>query len=347
MTARIADEGGMQSSADPLAVDEMIAERVVRGEDVGSLPRAYERLADVLVGIREPASAAELAGERDAVAAFRRVGPRPGAGAAARRRRHRVRTALAISAVVTLGVAGGAAATGRLPDRVQDAASALLERVGIDIPEADHPVTPPTRSEFEAAEDAEPMVGPPNTATPPPATARLRVSRAPSTPAVARPDHRDAAVVPVVGAMAATVVPPESIEGEPDSPPDGASPQATVPPAISSGQGADGPQSGPPTTPPGQAPDGPPAPAPDAPPGQAPDGPPGQAPDGPPGRAPDGPPGRAPDGPPGQATGWSAGSGAGWSAGSGGGRFAGAGARWSAGSSAGWSPRSGSRWAAR
>ena len=338
MTARIADEGGMQSRADPLAVDELIAERVVRGEDVGSLPRAYERLADVLAGIREPASAAELAGERDAVAAFRRVGPRPGAGAAARRRRHRVRTALVISAVTTLGVAGGAAATGRLPDRVQDAASALLERVGIDIPEADHPVTPPARSEFEAAEDVEPMVGRPNTATPPPATARLRVSRAPSTPAVAPPDHRDAcgragrrgdgrnrgaaridrgrAGLAARRCVAAGHRAASHIVGSgsrwaagwaaDDAAGSGAGWSAGARARWSAGSGARWSA------------------------------------------------GSGAGWSAGAGAGWSAGaaarcsagSSAGWSAGAGAGWSAGAGARWSAGAGAGWSPRSGSRWAA-
>ena len=104
------------------------------GVDRDDLPAACAGLADVLLAARAPASPAEFAGEAAVMAMFRSTV----AGEAAARSPF-ARRAKVIAVAVSLGataMTGAAAAAGRLPPDIQDMASELLDRVGIQVPAA-------------------------------------------------------------------------------------------------------------------------------------------------------------------------------------------------------------------
>jgi len=112
------------------------ADRLLDGDPTGP---AHEGLAHLLAAASGPTRPGELAGELDAVAAFRRE---YGSGAPAPRRRPR-RRALVVAALsaVLLAVGGTAfaATTGRLPDAVQRAVDGVFSGNGTQ-----PPTSPPT-----------------------------------------------------------------------------------------------------------------------------------------------------------------------------------------------------------
>ena len=136
-------------------LDDELVERLLDATDAESLPVAVRPLAKVLVAVRAPATAGELAGEADAVAQFRATRTRQNLAWAAHSRRGRRRsTALALAVAATLtfvSAAGAAAAAGRLPDDLQDMASQMLSKVGITVPSSrpDHPPTRPDPADHE------------------------------------------------------------------------------------------------------------------------------------------------------------------------------------------------------
>ena len=127
-------------------LDDESLERLLEDTDAESLPALLLRVAEVLVAVRAPATAEELAGEADAVAQFRATRSRQNLAWTAESRRPRRRTtAVAVAATLTfLSAAGAAAATGRLPDDLQDMASQMLSKIGITVPSS-RPEHPPTR----------------------------------------------------------------------------------------------------------------------------------------------------------------------------------------------------------
>ena len=113
-------------------LDEVTAERLLRGAPIEDLPEAYQPLGELLADARRPATDAELAGSAAAAAAF------VAAHDAANRPRRRVRS-LAGSAffAVTLAATTGtavAATQGALPQPIQQVAHEALGAVGISVP---------------------------------------------------------------------------------------------------------------------------------------------------------------------------------------------------------------------
>jgi hypothetical protein len=150
---------------------------------------AHRGVADLLADAAAPARPAELAGEREAVAAFRReyaagrreqmaghglpvpdhLGPAAGRGGTPGRKRSPRRTAIVtISAVAfLLGGTAYAAATGRLPGPVQDAVHDVFSGVGVPPP----PTTGPSPSgPVTGAVPSVTSTAPASPATPPAAT---------------------------------------------------------------------------------------------------------------------------------------------------------------------------------
>lgn len=90
-------------------------------------------LVPVLAAAAAPPSAAEVAGERAAVAAFSSATAAPAVG----RSRRVLASRAAVAAIAVFGLAGAsaaAAATGTLPDAAQDAAQKTLTKVGVEVP---------------------------------------------------------------------------------------------------------------------------------------------------------------------------------------------------------------------
>ena len=120
--------------ADPLALDEETAERLLAGQlSPAQAPPRYAEVAALLAAAAAPPTPEELAGKAAALAELRAVThahaaiPRRAARPAQRRRVGLV-AAVVAGALVTGGVAG--AATGHLPGPVRDAARSILSTVG-------------------------------------------------------------------------------------------------------------------------------------------------------------------------------------------------------------------------
>ncbi|HEX8858408.1 MAG TPA: hypothetical protein VGC06_04810 [Actinomycetes bacterium] len=128
---------------DPLALDEGTAERLLAGQlHPADAPPDYRRAAMVLAAAAAPPSPDELAGERQAVAAFTAVARSIPHRAAPRRQpvltrfvSFKLAAAATIAALSLAGVAG--AATGTLPDPAQRVAHQMLGGAGVPGPD-DH-----------------------------------------------------------------------------------------------------------------------------------------------------------------------------------------------------------------
>jgi hypothetical protein len=128
---------------DPLALDEGTAERLLAGRlHPADAPPEYWGAAMVLAAAAAPPTPDELAGERQAVAAFTSVAPSIPHRAAPRRQpvltrfvSFKLAAAAAIAALSVAGVAG--AATGTLPDPAQRVAHRMLGGAGVPGPD-DH-----------------------------------------------------------------------------------------------------------------------------------------------------------------------------------------------------------------
>ena len=126
---------------DPLALDEGTAERLLAGQlHPADAPPEYRCAAMVLAATAAPPSPDELAGESEAVSAFRAVARSSLHHAGSRRPTVPTRflslklaAAVAIAALSVAGVAG--AATGTLPDAAQRVAHKMLGAAGV--PSAD------------------------------------------------------------------------------------------------------------------------------------------------------------------------------------------------------------------
>jgi hypothetical protein len=128
---------------DPLALDEGTAERLLAGRlHPADAPPEYRRAAMVLAAAAAPPTPDELAGERQAVAAFTAVTHSIPHRAAPRRQpvltrfvSFKLAAAAVIAALSVAGVAG--AATGTLPDPAQRVAHRVLGGAGVPGPD-DH-----------------------------------------------------------------------------------------------------------------------------------------------------------------------------------------------------------------
>jgi hypothetical protein len=128
---------------DHLALDEGTAERLLAGQlHPADAPPEYRRAAMVLAAAAAPPTPDELAGERQAVAAFTAVARSIPHRAAPRRQpvltrfvSFKLAAAAAIAALSVAGVAG--AATGTLPDPAQRVAHRMLGGAGVPGPD-DH-----------------------------------------------------------------------------------------------------------------------------------------------------------------------------------------------------------------
>lgn len=121
---------------DPLALDEDTAERLLNGELApDQAPPGYAEVVALLAAMLAAPSPAELAGQAAAVVelhAVTRTGPAAVIGRRVAKRSRRRRVGLAVAVVVGALATGGAAAaaTGRLPGPIQDAAGGILAPVG-------------------------------------------------------------------------------------------------------------------------------------------------------------------------------------------------------------------------
>jgi hypothetical protein len=130
-------------ASDPLALDEGTAERLLAGQlHPADAPPEYLRAAMVLAAAAAPPSPDELAGERQAVAAFSAVARSIPHRAAPRRQTvltrfvsFKLAAAAVIAALSVASVAG--AATGTLPDAAQRVAHQMLGAAGVPGPD-DH-----------------------------------------------------------------------------------------------------------------------------------------------------------------------------------------------------------------
>jgi hypothetical protein len=135
--------------SDPLALDEGTAERLLAGQlHPADAPPEYMRAATVLAAAAAPPSPDELAGERQAMAAFSAVARSIPHRAAPRRQTvltrfvsFKLATAAAVAALSVAGVAG--AATGTLPDPAQRVAHRVLGGAGVPSPD-DHATSGPS-----------------------------------------------------------------------------------------------------------------------------------------------------------------------------------------------------------
>jgi len=117
-------------------LDEITAERLLRGAPIDDLPDAFRPLGQLLADVNGPATAEELRGSAAAAAAF--VAAHHAANAP--RRRMRTMTA-SVLAVLTLAATTGtavAATQGSLPMPVQQIAHDALGVVGISVPGTEH-----------------------------------------------------------------------------------------------------------------------------------------------------------------------------------------------------------------
>jgi hypothetical protein len=120
-------------------------EQLLDGVDDGSLPASFQALLPLLAAARQPATAGELAREREMTEMFQAMRPAVRHVPASNRRRSLGIRIVAVAGLVTVSSATAAAAAGRLPEPVQQTAAAVLATVGISVPDPDTPaVDPPT-----------------------------------------------------------------------------------------------------------------------------------------------------------------------------------------------------------
>jgi hypothetical protein len=113
-------------------LDEVTAERLLRGASIDDLPVAYRPLGHLLADARRPATDAELAGSAAAAAAF--VAAHHAATTPSRKARSMGVSALfALTLAATTGTAV-AATQGALPKPFQQVAHEALGSVGISVP---------------------------------------------------------------------------------------------------------------------------------------------------------------------------------------------------------------------
>jgi hypothetical protein len=132
-------ENGFSRDMDRLALDAGTAERLVTGAvEVSDAPPAYRGVARTLQALREAPDGLELFGEPAAVEriAAAVVLERPSRRARRSRRTSSRAVRFATAAVASCGLflAGGLASVGALPEPAQNAASAVLGKVGISVP---------------------------------------------------------------------------------------------------------------------------------------------------------------------------------------------------------------------
>jgi hypothetical protein len=117
-------------------LDEITAERLLRGAPIEDLPDAFRPLGQLLADANAPASADELRGSAAAAAAF--IAAHHAANAP--RRRMRTMTASVLTALTLAATTGTAVAAtqGSLPEPVQQVAHEALGAVGISVPGIAH-----------------------------------------------------------------------------------------------------------------------------------------------------------------------------------------------------------------
>ncbi|MGH2659744.1 MAG: hypothetical protein ACRDHS_08790 [Actinomycetota bacterium] len=137
--------GDFEDEMRGLWVDEDTADRLLSGlVEPDDAPPGYVDVARMVRAAGSPATAGELAQEREAVfAAAAAVGARPSASVLRTPRRSKMRPkryrakVAGLVLVGTLAGTTGLAAAGALPDPAQDVASDVLARVGITVPAGD------------------------------------------------------------------------------------------------------------------------------------------------------------------------------------------------------------------
>ena len=144
------------------------AERLMTGAvDIVDAPPRYRAVARSLRALRAAPDSSELVGEADAVeqiaaAVVLEQAARP--MRPSRRRSPRVAVLAATAVVVcALPLVGGLASAGALPEPAQEAAAAVLGKVGISVPIGDRSKNGPP--------PASPVPGPPSTVAPSPGVA--------------------------------------------------------------------------------------------------------------------------------------------------------------------------------
>ena len=117
-------------------LDEITAERLLRGDPIEDLPDAFRPLGQLLADANAPARTGELRGSAAAAAAF--VAAHHAANAP--RRRMRTMTASVLIALTLAATSGTAVAAtqGSLPEPVQQVAHEALGAVGISVPGIAH-----------------------------------------------------------------------------------------------------------------------------------------------------------------------------------------------------------------
>jgi hypothetical protein len=301
------------------AFDELLAEQLIDATEGESLPESYRLLADVLAAARAPALEGELVIEPEAVSLFRVNRLTNGAtSTSSRKRRIRQLTVLLAAGGLTVATAGAtAAATGSLPDDVQDFASSMLSKFGISVPRG-HRISPEPPARPSAVASSTPSAAIPvpptddderisglttNLSAVPVHTATAR-SSSPADPAASpakahrpAPRHDGPASPPTTVAPSPAKAHPPAPSDDPPSAPN-AAPPAPLEDAPPSPPAADAPSpspGGPPLSPPGGPPPSPPG---GPPPSRSPADPPSPSPGGPPPSRPGGPPPSPPGGPP-------------------------------------------------
>ncbi len=113
-------------------LDEITAERLLRGDPIDDLPDAFRPLGRLLADASGPATSDELEGSAAAAAMF--VAAHDAADRTRRRTWSLVASAFTAFAVVMSGGTAVAAAQGALPEPIQQAAHVALGVVGISVP---------------------------------------------------------------------------------------------------------------------------------------------------------------------------------------------------------------------
>ncbi len=143
------DRSQLRFDRSPNDLDDLTAERLVRGLDASDAPPGYRGAAETLTALRGPGTAAELAAEASVVDAM------AGLTAAPRNDRPHRRLAPKLVALVAAGgvlsmAAAAAAATGSLPAPVQHAVAGAVAPF-IDLPVYRSSTTKSTRSTVPTA----------------------------------------------------------------------------------------------------------------------------------------------------------------------------------------------------
>ena len=167
---------GFSSDMSRFALDPDAAERLMSGAvDIAGAPPRYGAVARTLRALREAPNSCELVGEPDAVEqiAAAVVLERTARSIRPSRRRSPRVAVLSATAIVAcaLPLVGGLASAGALPEPAQNAAAAVLGKVGISVPISDPSNNGPA--------PAPAVPGPPSTAGPSPGRGRVR-TRAPA-----------------------------------------------------------------------------------------------------------------------------------------------------------------------